>query len=168
MEDRERRTPDASRSPVPVRIEEALAAACMALICLISLGNVVVRYLTNASFAFTEEFSVFLLVAMTLLGASVAFARGEHIRIAIVTDRLPRPLRRLCDLLVLAVTTAMFSLVIWYGALFALDQWQYDETSAGLGYPTWIYTIWLPLLCGVIILRVVERAWRDLRRGGGS
>lgn len=163
MEDRENSKTAHPRSPVPVRIEEALAAACMALICLISLGNVVVRYLTNASFAFTEEFSVFLLVAMTLLGASVAFARAEHIRITIVVNRLPPRLRLLCDLLVLAVTTAMFSLVIWYGALFALDQWEYEETSAGLGYPTWIYTIWLPILCGVIVLRVLERAWTSWR-----
>ncbi len=162
MEDLEQRPQD-PRSPVPVRVEEALAAACMALICLISLANVVVRYLTNASFAFTEEFSVFLLVAMTFLGASVAFVRGQHIRIAIAVEHLPRPLRLACDLMVLAVSTALFSLIIWYGALFTLDQFQYDETSAGLGYPTWIYSIWLPILSFVIILRILERAWRTLR-----
>ncbi|MFA7429993.1 MAG: TRAP transporter small permease, partial [Rhodospirillaceae bacterium] len=117
-------TPQDPRSPVPVRVEEALAALCMALICLISLANVVVRYLSNVSFAFTEEFSVFLMVAMTFLGASVAFARGQHIRIAIGVEKLPRPLQVVCELVVLAVSLAMFSLIIWYGGTFALDQWE--------------------------------------------
>jgi hypothetical protein len=44
----------------------------MALVCVITFANVLVRYFTNASFAFTEEFSVFLLVVLTLAGASAA------------------------------------------------------------------------------------------------
>ena len=78
---------------VPVRIEEALGAAAMALICLISFGNVVVRYATNISFAFTEEYSVFLLVFMTFVGASAAFASNEHIRITFFLERMSPGLR---------------------------------------------------------------------------
>lgn len=148
---------------VPLKVEEAGAAIAMALICAISLGNVVVRYLTNASFAFTEEFSVFLLVVMTLLGASVAFARHEHIRITFFLERLPRPLRLAAEAMTLLVTTALFSMVLYYGALFALDEWEFETVSAGLGYPNWIYTVWLPLLSAVILFRVLERAWLTLR-----
>jgi len=39
--------------------EAWLASVALIAICLISLGNVIVRYATDASFAFTEEFSVF-------------------------------------------------------------------------------------------------------------
>ena len=38
---------------------------------LITLGNVLTRYLTDQSFAWTEEISVFLIVVMTLAGAAV-------------------------------------------------------------------------------------------------
>jgi TRAP-type C4-dicarboxylate transport system permease small subunit len=69
-----------------------------------------------------------------------------------------------CDVVVLAVSLAMFSLIIWYGGTFALDQWEYGETSAGLGYPTWIYTIWLPLLSLVIVARIIERFWRTAKK----
>ena len=41
----------------------------MAALCLITLGNVVARYLTNYSFAFTEEYSIALMVVVTMLGA---------------------------------------------------------------------------------------------------
>ena len=41
---------------VPDRLEGYLAAAGMAALCLITFANVVVRYLTDVSFAFTEDF----------------------------------------------------------------------------------------------------------------
>jgi len=53
----------------------------MALICLITFANVLVRYFTDESFAFTEEFSIFLMVFMTFVGASAAFVRNTHIRV---------------------------------------------------------------------------------------
>lgn len=163
--------PDAPPPPkVPLKVEEALAALAMALICVISLANVVVRYATNASFAFTEEFSVFLLVVMTLLGAAVAFARHEHIKITFFQDRMAPPVRLAAELVTLAVTTLVFGMVLYYGALFALDEFQYETTSAGLGLPNWIYTVWLPLLSAVILFRILERAWLTLRgrRGDGT
>ena len=65
--------------PTPrfLRIEEAVAAAVMALLGLITLANVVVRYLTNYSFAFTEEYSIALMVVVALLGTSIATARNR-------------------------------------------------------------------------------------------
>ena len=63
------------------RLERVLATLALVVISLISLGNVVVRYFTDASFAFTEEISVFLLVILTFAGASVAIRGNRHIRI---------------------------------------------------------------------------------------
>ena len=149
---------------VPVKIEEALAAAAMAAICLISFGNVVVRYATNVSFAFTEEFSIFLLVFMTFVGGSAAFAANEHIRIIFFLQRMPPALRRLSEAVTLIATTAMFALIVYYGGKVSFEEWTWGETSPGLGYPAWIYTIWLPLLSVVIILRVLGRGVARLRR----
>ena len=141
----------------PPRIDEMLGAAAMAIICVISIANVVVRYATDISFAFTEEFSVFLLVFMTLIGSALAFATDEHIRITFFVERMGEKARRAVGLLSVAATLLVFTLVLWFGAGFAYDQWEFEETSAGLGYPSWIYSIWLPILAAVIILRVVQR-----------
>jgi hypothetical protein len=53
------------------------------------MANVLVRYFTDISFAFTEEISVALLVVMTLIGASHAFATNHHIAITFFVDRKP-------------------------------------------------------------------------------
>lgn len=158
----------AAHTRIPIKIEEALGAAAMAIICVISFSNVVVRYATNISFAFTEEFSVFLLVFMTFVGSSAVFATGEHIRISFFLDRMSRGLRWFCEVVIFLVTTALFSVILYYAAQFTWDQWYWGETSPGLGYPAWIYSIWLPILIVAILLRVLGRAWAYLRHGPGS
>ena len=91
---------------VPVAIEEAIAAAAMAAIVLIMFANVVVRYLTDESFAFTEEFSVFLMVVLAFAGASAAFAKNSHIRVTFFAEKLaPRPAAAI-ELGAMAVTIA--------------------------------------------------------------
>ena len=156
--------PDETPLRVPVKIEEFCAALAMALICCITFANVLVRYFTNASFAFTEEFSIFLMVLLTLFGASAAFVRNQHIRMTFITDRLPRAVARKVEYLVTALCILMFAVMAWYGIFLFWDDWQYDTTSPGIGIPQWIYTIWLPLLSAVIVLRLVGRLLRLVRQ----
>jgi TRAP-type C4-dicarboxylate transport system permease small subunit len=149
-------------SRVPVTLERGLAAAAMAALCLITFGNVLVRYLTNYSFAFTEEYSIFLMVVMTLLGSSVAVAADRHIRITFLVDRLPAGARRITEAVAWAATVAMFAILVWYGGVLTYDQWRFEETSPGLGNPQWLYTAWLPGLSAVLAMRSLGRVFRAL------
>jgi len=139
----------------PARIERALAAGCMGLLCIITFTNVLVRYLTNASFAFTEEFSVFLLLLLTLLGSVSAFVEERHIRITLLVEMLPRPGREFCALIEWLANVSLFGLLAWLGYLMAYDDFAFEVTSPGLGLPQWWYTIWLPLLAALIVVRLV-------------
>ena len=145
---------------VTIRIEEAIAAAAMALICVITFANVVVRYLTNASFAFTEEISVFLLVVLTLVGAAAAFARNSNIRVDFFVLKLPRAAQWALDLAGMALSAVLFGMVAWFGWRFFLDDWKYETTSPGLGIPQWTYSIWLTLLAVLIVARIAGRLLR--------
>jgi len=148
---------------VTPRIEEAVAALAMAAICIITFANVVVRYLTNASFAFTEEISVFLLVVLTLVGAAAAFARNGNIRVDFFVLKLPRRAQWLLELLGLVLSAVLFAMVAWYGWRFFLDDLNYGTTSPGLGIPQWMYSVWLTVLSVVIVLRVLGRLYRTGR-----
>jgi len=145
---------------VPVTLERALAALSMAALCIITFANVVTRYLTDVSLAFTEEYSIFLLVVMTLLGSSVAAAADRHIRITFLADKLSPPVRRVTELVAWTAALVMFGFLIWYGGRLTYDQWRFEETSPGLGNPQWIYTVWLPVLSVVVGLRIVGRLIR--------
>lgn len=146
--------------PPGARVERVLAGACMALLCIITLANVLVRYFTSFSFAFTEEVSVFLLVVMTLVGAAGAFATGSQIRISALTDRLPGPLATGCHVLAWAAAVAAFLLLAWLAAHNAWDEYRFGVTSPALGVPQWWYSVWLPVLAATIVLRLV---WTGMR-----
>lgn len=156
-------TSDEPPPRVPVKIEEFFAALAMGLLCCITFANVVVRYFTSVSFAFTEEFSIFLMVVLTLFGASAAFVRNANIRMTFVTDRLPPGAARWVEYLVMALSALMFGIMAYYGWFLFLDDWEYETTSPGIGIPQWIYTIWLPGLSAVIFLRIVGRVIRLAR-----
>ena len=77
-----------------ILLEEILAVACMAVLVLLTLGNVVVRYLSDETFAPTEEVSIALMVVMTLAGACAAAARDRHVRIEYFYETGPAARRR--------------------------------------------------------------------------
>jgi TRAP-type C4-dicarboxylate transport system permease small subunit len=153
-------------APRWLRIEEAVAAAAMALLGLITLANVVVRYLTNYSFAFTEEYSVALMVVVALLGASLAAARNHHMRITWFVDGMPRRLALASNFLAMLATSAMFVLLIGLGARMVWDEYRFEVLSPGLGEPQWVYTLALPLFSVLVLARVIGRWWRH--RGEAS
>ena len=128
---------------VPLALEDWLAVVVFAILALITFVNVLVRYFSNQSFAWTEEISIFLLVVMTMAGGSAAFVRNHHIRIEAFAESV---------VLLTVVSAKLVS-----------DEFVYEETSPAIGVPMWWYTIWLPLMSAVISLRMLgllRRLWR--------
>lgn len=146
------------------RCERNLGAAAMLALCVITLANVLVRYLTDISFAFTEEVSVFLMVFLTFVGSAKAFFDGNQIAVTWFADKTPPGLRRRLALFSLVCSGLMFALLVWFGGRMAWDDYQYEVTSPGIGAPQWLYTIWLPVLCLAILLRIVQGLWLMTRR----
>lgn len=144
------------------RLERVLGTLALILISLISLANVVVRYFTDASFAFTEELSVFLLVILTFAGASVAMRINRHIRIGLIERLFPR-LRTPLILLQWLASILVLGLVVWFGGQFALQEYQWESESPGLGLPNWWYVIWLPLLALSMAVRLTQMTVDRLR-----
>ena len=133
--------------------EDWIAVLAMGLLCLITFANVLVRYFSDQSFAWTEEFSVFLLVVMTLAGAAAAAARDNHVRIEYFLQGGSPARRRFLSVAGALVTTLFF---LFLGALtgdMVWDDYRYNETSSGLGVPRWWYTVWVPILSLAIAYR---------------
>ena len=166
-------TPEANNLPtefpadppvkISLKIEDSISVAVMAILALITLGNVLVRYLTSSSFAWTEEISVFLLIVLTMTASATAFVRNQHIRIEAYADRgSAQKQRRLaitshtCVLLFFIMLTILSARVVY-------DDYTWGDTSPAIGVPTWWYSIWMPILGCVIVLRVAGSLQRALR-----
>ena len=140
---------------VPLKIEDGLTVIVMALLALITFTNVLVRYFTNESFAWTEEFSVFLMIVLALVAGSASVARNRQIRIEFFSDSgTPARQRALARFGALMVC-ALFTLMAVLSVRTVYDDFQYGETSPGIGVPQWWYTMWLPVLSIAIALRAL-------------
>lgn len=153
---------------IPVGFEEGLAAACMAVLLVITLANVLTRYFTDESFAWTEEISIFLMVLMTLAGASAAAARDQHIRIEYFYSGGNAARRQVLEVFGGCAGGLLFALLAVLFARMLADEWHYGETSMGLGVPRWWFTAFSPPLCLGIAVRCFGLAWRAAARPGGG
>ena len=140
-------------------IEGHLAVACMVLLVIITLGNVLVRYFSDQSFAWTEEVSVFLMVVMTFAGAASVAGRDQHIRIEFFYESGSLERQRVLKTFSACVTAIFFALLTYLCVRALADELKYAETTMGLGWPRWWFTAWLPPLCALISLRALLSAW---------
>ena len=149
---------------IPLTLERVLLAAAMGAMALITAANVVTRYLSNISLAFTEEYSVALMVVVAMVGTALATAGGRHIRIGYFADKLSPGRRRMAEIMGLGLLVLCFALLLWYGGRMVWDEYDFEALSPGLGHPQWLYTVWLPVLAVLVIGRAVGRMIR-LARG---
>ena len=114
--------PHDTETPVPYTIEQILSGVVMGLIVLITFGNVLARYFTSQSFAATEEFSIALLIVLSFLGSSAAFAFDRHIRVDFFVRKLPPGARAFTDWLSFAVTASLFAFIAFYAGKLTWDR----------------------------------------------
>ncbi|PWK37738.1 TRAP transporter small permease [Cupriavidus plantarum] len=148
---------------VSPRVEDWVGVIVMVLLVGITFVNVIVRYFTDESFAWTEEFSVFLMIVLALVAGSAAVARDRNIRIEFFFERGSEARQRRLAILSALAVAAMFMALAVLGARVTWDEYTFGETSPGIGVPSWWYSIWLPVFSLAIVLRALGLAARNVR-----
>jgi len=140
---------------VPLAIEDWATVLIMGLLACITFANVLVRYFTDSSFAWTEEFSVFLMILLAMVAGSAAVARDRHIRIEYFSESGSMARRKRLSQFGAVLVAALFLLIAALSVRMVWDDYRFDETSPGIGVPQWWYSIWLPIVSTAIGLRAV-------------
>lgn len=143
--------------------EEILGSLLLAIMVSIAFINVIVRYCTSFSFAWTEEITINFFVWVTLLGTARAFRDGTHLSMSILFQALPRKARKICFLISCLVCLIFFGALVYTGFIEVIDEYELDAISESLGLPVWWYTVATPLFSLLIIFRLLQRSFEDLR-----
>lgn len=158
--------PDAPADlPRSLRIEDWLTVIIMATLALVTFANVLVRYFTNSSFAWTEELSVFLMILLALVAGSAAVARDQHIRIEFLSHNGSAQRRRALARFGSAMVALLFAVIAVLSVRVVWDDYRYEETSPGIGVPQWWYSIWLPVFSALVTWRALGLFRRQSRPG---
>lgn len=143
--------------------EEAAGVLFLFFMCLLAFANVVTRYFIRYSFAFTEEIEVACLVWLTMLGAAAGFRRGIHLGFNLLSLRFPIFGKKVLFPLATFLTLATVCLLIWFGVSQIRDEIGLNIQTEALNIPQWWYTLAIPVGGLLILIRLIEAAWKEWR-----
>ena len=153
------------------RCARALELA-LAIVFLFTVGlnfaNVVGRYVVGRSILWADEVQVFIMIAMTFLGAAVVAWRRQHLRMDVLARMLPRRLQKLLKLVELALMLALCGFVLVQSQDYASRMFQIGRTSDSAGIPMWIPHGSVAVGFGLMVLVCLAHIWTASRTGGES
>jgi TRAP-type C4-dicarboxylate transport system permease small subunit len=144
-------------------IEEMLGASMLAIMACFAFANVITRYVFQYPLAFTEELEVNALVWLTMFGTSSAFRRRKHLSMLYFQDKLPGFLRRVLKVLIPLLGIGLFTTLGFLGYLQIVDERILEITSESLGLPQWYYTVGIPIGCTMIVFRIIQASFREIK-----
>lgn len=148
------------------KIEEYLCAILLFFISVLTFLNVIVRYLTNGSLAFTEELVVNLFVWITVLGGAIAFRKRAHLGVTFLTSLLPTRWQKAVAVLSGVAGTVLFVLLFVQGIGMVAQEYRNQMTTYSMALPMWIFGLAVPFGALIMLLRVIQAAWEEVRELG--
>lgn len=94
------------------RLAETLAVALIFGYCALMLAEVVARAQAR-SFSFTWEFSQYAMAAIFALASGPAVRAGVHVRISLVSEKLPASAAKYMDILANIAALLIVSAIVW-------------------------------------------------------
>lgn len=149
-------------------LEEAICAGLLFFMATLALANILTRYFTNISLAFSEEIEVSLLVYLTMLGTAAGFKRGIHLGLVFLVNWFPHPAQRWLRVAGAVLASGLFLALLYFSIRQIQDEIAMATTSEALAIPQWWYTLGLPLGSTIILLRIIQATRRALGAGTPS
>ena len=118
-------------------IERVLAFAFLIAVGLNFL-NVIGRYVFGYTPSGTDEIQIYIMVWMAFVGAAVITWRNQHLRMDVLFQRFPEPLRRAVFVFECVVFVAVASFVTLQSFYYVLRMYNLGQVSDLAGIPVWI------------------------------
>lgn len=139
---------------------KASVIAISVLMVVVTLAQVIFRYVLAAPLPWSEEFARYCFVWIVFLGGAIGLERGVHLGVDLLVNALPEPVRRGLDILT-STLIAGFAATIIYASLPVINMNMLQRSPALGVQMSWIY-IAIPISMALIFLICVERIVRDL------
>ena len=146
-----------------VKLEEWILIILMSIICVLTFGNVLARYIFHTSFSFTEELTTNLFAFIIFIGAALLARENGHLGFSLLADVLPKRLTNILTFIVGCLTTLFFVILLWYGMEMVIQQYEYNQKTPAMGLPTWTMGLAVPLGSFLCIYRFWEGYYHTMK-----
>src|SRR5690242_9093737 len=141
---------------------EIPAALLVVAEIVVLLMGVIGRYVFQEPIVWSDELASILFLWLAMLGAVVAFRRGEHMRMTALVTRAPLPLRGFLEALAIAAPIGFLLLVLHPAIDYAMEEsfivtpaleipgsWRASALPVGLGLMLLVAVVRLLRLAGI-------------------
>ena len=129
----------------------------------VTVGGVFFRYVLNDSLVWGEELARYLFIWIVCIGAAIGVARGTHVRVEFVLDKLAAPARHRLELATDVGVLVFLAVIIVQGA--KLTVFGLGSYSLAMQIPmAWVYGA-LPLTAVVMAVYTARRIGRRFGLG---
>lgn len=151
------------------RVLVVLLVALFAALVLMVVWQVLSRYALNSPSAFTEEAARYLMIWVSLLGASYVFRMRLHIGLDLLTRKLTGSNKRIVEVAALTAAVLFALLILLVGGARLVElTWSLDQVSAVLGIRMALVYLAIPLSGGFILLYALEQLLYGMDTDGDS
>ena len=137
-------------------VEKVAMSVLLVFVTVITFANVVVRKLSDSQFAWTEELVINLVVLLSMLGCGLCAREGSLISLSLVFDRLKVGGKKVFVTIITVVNTAFWILLLKTGMEKVITQMANGKHTFSLGWPEWVFSVFLPVGCVFLILHTIE------------
>lgn len=114
--------------------------------------QVIWRYFLNNALPWPEEIARYLFCWGTYLAVAISMRGDENLRITILLDALPNPLRKTLNMLCCTVNILFFTLLVYLGFDITFQVKELEEYMVSMPVPIWY--IWLGLPISFILITI--------------
>lgn len=142
------------------QLENICLVAMFAIMVAAIFLQIIMRFVFNNSLVWSEELGKFIFVWISWLGISIGERKNEHIKITLITDKLPPLGKKISEIAAYTVLLVILAVTFYYAV--TLVFFQIPVKYAGIKISTsWGY-LSLVLGCGFMLLRVAGVIVRDI------
>ncbi len=142
------------------QLEEGMIALLLAAMTLLTLLQVVLRYVFNTGLSWSYEAATFLFAWLIFLGMSYGVKAGSHIGVDIFVKLFGERAQRYLALAAVACCLAYALLVLYGGALYVDKIYLIGIDAEDIPFPRWVFLAVLPFGYVLLTFRFAQVAWR--------
>jgi len=142
---------------------EFLALVCMAVMTILIVAQVVLRYVFNDSLTWSEELARIVFIYMTFLGIGAAYGRRRHMFVDAIVILFPIKIQKVIRSLVVWVASIFFLIVMVVTIRMIFDLFRSELNTPALEIPMGLVYLIIPLGLSALIAQMWINLLREKR-----
>ncbi len=122
----------------------------------LTFANVVCRKTGIGSLSFSEEIATYLFILLSMMGTAIAAKRRAHLGLTILPDVVSFKARKALLVFVNGLATVFSAVLVYYGILMVLNQYNLGMQTSAMQWPEWIYATFVPFGAVFVTIRFAQ------------